>query len=96
MQLNPLSQESASDRVVQAVADYSDTDPLELPRLFDAVEPEAFDAIVERLDDGYVRFQYAGYDVTAHGGGAIDVTPTSYTVDQQAMTGENGREFAQD
>lgn len=96
MEKTPPGQEPASERIVQAVADYTDTDPLDMPCLFHAIDPDGFDVIVEGLEDGQVHFQYAGCDVTARGDGSVDVIRTSFTDDQQDVAGDNGREYVQD
>lgn len=70
-----------SHRVVTAVADAVDADPLELEPLYDVVDPEALDRIFdhrsssERLGNGCVSFTMADCDVTIDGTGEIDVTP---------------------
>lgn len=56
--------QTVSERVIQKVATASGTDALELPPLWDAIEPDALDALVEEMADGEVSFAYAGYDVT--------------------------------
>lgn len=66
-----------SERVIQAVAVYSNTDPLELPPLGDAVDPDALDACIGRMGDGQIDFRYAGYAVTVHSDGTVDVAGQS-------------------
>lgn len=59
---------------VSAVAEVDGTDPVELPPLYDAIDPEALNALftsqshapVERLS-----FQYAGYEVVVRGNGTV-------------------------
>lgn len=55
---------TVSERVIQNVATATGTDALELPALWDAVDPDALDAAVETMTDGEVSFAYAGYEVT--------------------------------
>lgn len=62
---------TVSERVISRIADRTDTDPLELPRLSEAVDPDALDALVNRLADGEVSFRYAGYVVTVGHGGSV-------------------------
>lgn len=64
---------TVSERLVQAVATATDTDPLELPPLYDAVDPDALDAMVEGMADGRVSFTYAGCEITVTAEGAISV-----------------------
>lgn len=56
--------QTVSERVIQKISTASGTDALELPPLYDAIEPDALDTLVEGMADGEVSFTYAGYDVT--------------------------------
>lgn len=62
---------TVSVRVVQNVANTTDSDPLELPPLYDAVDPDALDTLVGRMSDGVVSFTYAGHVVTVTSEGSI-------------------------
>lgn len=54
-----------SERVVTEVAAFEDTDPLALPPLFDAIDPEALD---ELASEGVgVSLEYSGYEVLVRG-----------------------------
>lgn len=61
-------------RIVEAVAASTDTDPMELPPLYETLDPKTLIAFVERLDSGKVHFRYADTVVTVHSDGAVDVT----------------------
>lgn len=52
--------------IVQQVADCKDVDPMELPPLYEAIDHEGLEGIVEGPALGYVsvQFSYAGCDVT--------------------------------
>lgn len=63
-----------AERVVDAVSDETDTDPLELPQLYDAIDPDALNDAVVDLDVGRVEFTYAGYFVTVRADGTVDLT----------------------
>lgn len=63
-----------SERVVQEVSRRDGTDPLELPPLYSAIDPDALDAAVEGMAEGAVRFRYAGYSVTVRSDGTVSVT----------------------
>lgn len=69
--------ETVSERVIQAVATTSSADPLELPPLYDAVDPDALDSLVTEMTDGEVVFAYAGYEVTVRSDGTIMVDETT-------------------
>lgn len=70
-----------SERVVDAVAEAEDVDPIELEPLYAAIDPDALDAVVRSQQEGriaprtstLVRFEYQGYRVTVAGDGAVDV-----------------------
>lgn len=64
---------TVSERVVQKVATASSTDVMELPALWDAIEPDALDKLVEEMADGEVSFAYAGYEVTVTSDETIDL-----------------------
>jgi hypothetical protein len=66
-------EQSVCGRIVEAVADRSDADPLELPPLYDYVDPDALDAFVRGTADGVVAFRYAGDAVTVDSSGEVDV-----------------------
>lgn len=66
-----------SERVVEAVADAEDADPLDLPPLFGAIDPDALDSLFSsRLGSGAspigeVSFSYGGYEVTVSADGRV-------------------------
>ena len=62
---------TASERVIHRVAEAVERDPLELPPLYDHVDADALDSLVEGLTDGAVTFTYVGYDVTVHSTGEV-------------------------
>lgn len=62
--------------VVSAVAEVENTDPVELPPLYDAIDPEALnDLFTSRPDSALeqLSFQYAGYSVVVRGNGEVEV-----------------------
>lgn len=57
--------ESVSDAVVMAISDETSTPVEECEPLYDAVNPDALDALCSSFSgDGAVSFAYNGYDVT--------------------------------
>lgn len=71
-----------SAAVVEMVAIASDREPFGLQPLFDAIDPEALDALVARNDeerptDTFVSLRYSGHDVTVRSDGEVEVTPTA-------------------
>lgn len=70
---------SISTTVVVATARASETEPNDLPPLFEAVDPDALDAVFAsrgdqpRRRDITVAFPYAGHEVSVSGNGEICV-----------------------
>lgn len=65
-----------SDRVIRSVAVLSDTDPVDLPPLYDAVHVEALDELVSESgpDQCEITFEYAATRVHFSGDGDLTVT----------------------
>lgn len=74
----PLSQ-----AVVEAVAAADGCDPIDLPVLFDYIDPDALDGLFDTLGrseapvdpHNYVRFTYHGYEVFVYADGRVNVDP---------------------
>lgn len=66
--------ESLVMRIVQSVATYTTTDPLELPPLYYAIDPDILAADIRRMNDGKIQFRYAGHIVTVYSDGTVEVT----------------------
>lgn len=62
-------------RVPEAVAEVTGTDPKELPPLYDRIEPEALDTLVNSMPHGEVAFEYASCSVSVESNGAIQIDP---------------------
>ena len=62
---------TVSERIVERIADTTGSDVSELPTLYDAVDPEALDTLVERMSSGVVSFTYADHRVTVNSDGSI-------------------------
>lgn len=71
---------TVSKRVIAAVADALDVDPLELPPLYDVVDPDALDQLFDHGSPaggngpGRVVFTMADCEVVVHSDGSVDVT----------------------
>ncbi|WP_225741159.1 HalOD1 output domain-containing protein [Halorussus halophilus] len=61
--------------VVETVAAAEGVDTIDLPPLYEWIDPDALDEFVadEADDPRRVRFDYAGYEVTVEGDGAVSV-----------------------
>lgn len=64
---------NASEQVVLAVAAETDTDPLDLPPLYETLDPDALDSVVHKSPDCTVTFQYAGCTLTVESSSNIFV-----------------------
>lgn len=67
------SDASVSVRVVETVAESISRDALSLPPLFDVVDPDALEALVETMSSGEISFRYVGLRVTVSSDGTIDL-----------------------
>ncbi len=68
-----------SVQIVEAVAESAGVDPLELPPLYETIDPEAIDALVADSEAGQssspdvIEFAYADYAVTVYGDQTVEV-----------------------
>ena len=71
----PSSGGSATEAVVSLVAQEESCDPLELPPLYESVDPEALDRICEVADGSSLRisFDYSDYTVLVDGSGIVQL-----------------------
>lgn len=71
------SDERASERVIEAVSAVSGESPTSLSPLYDALDPDALDSLVDharrtdRPADPRIEFSYEGYDVFVRGDGTV-------------------------
>lgn len=63
-----------SDQILTKVANKANTDVLELPTLYDTVDAEKLDAVIESLDNGSVSFTYYGEDITVTSDGTVTLS----------------------
>lgn len=63
-----------SEQILTKVADKTNTDVLELPTLYDTVDAEKLDTVIDSLDNGSVSFTYYGEDVTVTSDGAVSLS----------------------
>lgn len=72
------SEADTSERVIDAVADATDSDPTEVGPLYHAVDPDALDRLFAPTHGGasragHVQFTFGGCEVVVHGDGEIEV-----------------------
>ncbi|WP_323675378.1 HalOD1 output domain-containing protein [Halorubellus sp. PRR65] len=68
------------ERVVDAVAAETERDPLDLPPLAAAVDPDALNALTTEDTRAVVSFPYAGQRVMVDAAGAVTVEPRTDSV----------------
>lgn len=82
---DPTAKDQPSERIVTAVASLTDTDPLELTPLYEAVDPDALDSLFAHAavaEDGHeLWFSYEGFDVGVRSDGEIRVVDSAETTD---------------
>jgi hypothetical protein len=70
-----------SDRVIDRLAERTNTDPIELEPLFGRVDPDALDSLFSDgagsivRTEGQLSFPMAGCEVTVTADGGVDVVP---------------------
>jgi hypothetical protein len=52
-----------SEAVIRTIAQAKGVDPLEMPALYEIVDPEALDAVFNGDSLSYVQFPFRGYEV---------------------------------
>lgn len=67
-----------AELILQRVGDVEDTDPVDLPPLYDAIDPDALEEIFAETQSGELRvgeisFPYAGHEVTIHFDGSSPI-----------------------
>jgi len=73
--LRAESETTASRSVIEAVAATTDTSPIDLPPLYDAIDPDSLDAITESATPGTtIDFEYCGVTITVTTADDGDVT----------------------
>jgi len=77
-----MTDQLVSIQIVEAVAETAGVDPLELPPLYETIDPEAIDALIADLEAGQstsadiIKFAYADHMVTVHSDQTVEVTDT--------------------
>jgi len=93
---DPPGQSALIPRVVEAVAAATDTSPLDLPPLYDTMDPDALVRLVASGDDEFhIMFDFAGAKVVIAGTGEI-VSPTPRSSPTPADAGEESPDVAFD
>lgn len=73
----PQFERPVSERVIREIAATTDTDMREFPPLYQAIDPEALDTVVETMSNGVVSFTYLNQEITVTNDGSISVESVS-------------------
>ena len=65
---------TVSERVIRAVAETTDTDPATLPPLYESVDPDALNELVDSMSDGEISFEHADCEITVDSDGGVHLT----------------------
>lgn len=98
------SDEAISQQVVEAVADAKGVDPLDLPPLYNTVDPDALDSLFSHAEShsaiAELRFTIEGCEVLIRGSGEVVVTTGEdepATTDAESQTDSDiRRDLAED
>lgn len=64
---------TVSTRVVREVMEATGKDQKELPILYECIDPEGLDAVIDRMSAGEVSFNYAGCEVTVRSDETVQI-----------------------
>lgn len=64
-------EEPVSTTVVRSLGAITNTAPEEVPPLYDSVDPDALDRLIDDGADVRVRFEHVGYRITVTGTGEV-------------------------
>lgn len=71
--------DSAIAKIALAVAEIRDTDPLQMRPLYETIDPDVLDRLLEHDGHGSDRvtltFPFEGFDITLHGNGRARIVP---------------------
>lgn len=89
------AEDPLSEQVVQAVAEETGADPLEMNPLYEAINPDCLDSLFKTTDGGLPRnigevtFRYFGCEVTVTSAGEVRVTSpeVATAAEAEASTG---------
>lgn len=57
--------------LIRRVATYTGTDALELPPLYDTIDPDVLDTCITQMEEVDLSFEYAGVAVTVESTGTV-------------------------
>lgn len=72
-----IQSEDPANAVVMTIAAYSNQELDKMPPLFNSVDPDGLNSVVDSMEDGRVSFSHAGYEVTVTGGSQVSIEELS-------------------
>lgn len=67
----------ASELIIETVANLSGIDPLELPPIFETIDPDSLDTLIREMDEGEISFDYADYTISVNSQKVIELEERS-------------------
>ena len=64
---------SVTMQLIRQVAAYTDTDAVELPPLYDTIDPDALETCITQMEGVDLSFEFAGVPVTVESTGEIEL-----------------------
>ena len=91
---DPTDDETPAEAVVDAVATAADRDPLELPRLYEAINPDIINKLLDGTSqshrNGFVLgFEFLEWNILIRGDGAIFVFDPDEAVEEPPRMGSD-------
>jgi len=79
---------SPSLHLIYAIADLTDSDPATMPPLYDAIDTDALDTLLDTESSIEIGFEYDGHSVTVTGDGEVRVDGQAHRSEWLTMTSE--------
>lgn len=68
------AQQSISHRIIESIAEQEGMDPIDLPPLYDSVDPESLNELIRSTGQGVIAFNYENYRVIINSDNRVQVT----------------------
>lgn len=85
----PDSSEEISSRIIEALAAVTHKDPLSMtPTLYEVIDPDALDRLLDTDQPVEVQFDYDGHAVVAESDGTVSVDGVVFNVGEEISSAE--------
>lgn len=71
------TKETVSERITQKVVNTANSDAFESPPLYESIDPDALDMLIEKMSDGEISFTHAGHAIRVKSDGTINLEKQS-------------------